>query len=62
MRAAAFWLCQSERIAQNLVLQRLLAEQPVQLAHLVLLKAGYFGDGHDLLGGPDRRQCALGAR
>ena len=33
---AVFWLCQVQRVAQDLVLQGLLAQQPLQFAHLVL--------------------------
>src|SRR5205085_8654280 len=56
-----FWLRQFERVAQYLVFQGLLAEQPLQLAHLVL-QGSVFGGGHYLLAGPDRRQRALGVQ
>jgi hypothetical protein len=54
-----FWPHQVQRLAQDLVLEGFLAEQPLQFAHLVL-QSPVFGGGHHFLAGPHRRQRALG--
>src|SRR3954462_4128984 len=56
---AAFWgRSRAHRFAQDLVLERLLAEQPLQLADLLVSGAQLRGR-HHLLTGASRRQRAL---
>jgi hypothetical protein len=43
---ALFWLRQIQRLAQDLVLQCLLAEQPLQFAHLALQRPVFGGRHH----------------
>src|ERR1044071_604120 len=50
---------QVECLAQNLVLEGFLAEQPLQFPDLVL-QTPVFGGGHHFFAGPDRRQRSLG--
>src|SRR5215470_16647655 len=52
---AVFWLRQIERLAQDLVLQGLLAEQPLQFANL-MLQGPIFGSRYHFFTGTDRRQ------
>jgi hypothetical protein len=54
-----FWLRQVQRVAQDLVFEGFLAEQPLQFAHLVL-QCSIFGGGHHFLAGRDSRERALG--
>jgi hypothetical protein len=54
-----FWLHQIERLAQDLVFEGLLAEQPLQFANL-MLQCPVFGGGHHFLAGPNSRQRSLG--
>jgi len=62
VRATAFfWLRQIQRLAQDLVLHGLLAEQPLQLTHL-LLQGPVLGGRHHLVAGADRRERALGIK
>src|SRR5215472_16283163 len=59
--AVFFWLCQIKRLAQDLVLQGLLAQQPLQLANLVL-QGPVLGGRHHFLARSYRRQPALGVQ